>query len=411
MSKSLHPGIIFVALLAIMFVLLPPAIAQAAKTLNLPADPPAKRTVALESVWRIGADDEDILIGLVTSGILDDDGYVFLADQQLAHVLVVSPKGEVVATLGREGDGPGELRNLQSIFEAGDRVGMVQGFPGKVVYVDREGVPVGGFTLGEEEQGGHFAIRELHSNGTVLVGYTDRSSINFDADEAVTRSTLSVLDFDGVFGTELAWHEVSRGIMNIVLDEAAEWAEFATWAASSSGVVATVAERDTWAVNERSLDGDLLRVLRRPSRECKRTDEEKEAAAASIPVAVATGRSKMEKRPLDTDPAIVALDYATDGRLFVTTCHQATGQLGPEIAGRFDVISSEGEFLEELTLTFSGFDPEQDVLIFLDGTSFLILCNYEDAQKAIRAAYLPEEEREDLSDAEPLEVIFARLSD
>ena len=77
--------------------------------------------------------------------------------------------------------------------------------------------------------------------------------------------------------------------MNIVLDDAAEWAEFATWAASSSGVVATVAERDTWAVNERSLDGDLLRVLRRPSRECKRTDEEKEAAAAGIPVAVVEG--------------------------------------------------------------------------------------------------------------------------
>jgi hypothetical protein len=119
----------------------------------------------------------------------------------------------------------------------------------------------------------------------------------------------------------------------------------------------------------------------------------------------------MEKRPLDTDPAIVALEYARDGRLFATTCHHANGQLGADVAGRFDVISPEGEYLQELTLTFAGFDPEQDVLVFLDGTSFLILCNYEDAQKAINAAFLPEEERDDLNDAEPLEVIFVTLPD
>ncbi len=411
LPASLRTQAFAAALFSAMFLSLPSFVAQAADTVDLPVEPLAGRTVALEVVWRVGGDDEDVLLGLVTSGVLDDNGNVLLADQQLAHVLVVSPEGEVIATLGREGDGPGELRRLQSVFLADDRVGMVQGFPGKVVYVDRDGVPAGGFTLGGEEAGGHYSVRDLRCVGSVLVGHTERTSVDFDADEARTRATLSVLEVDGVFGPELVAHDVSRGIMKIDLDEAASWAEYASWAVSSGGLVATVAERNAWAVNVRSLDGELQRVVRRRSNPRKRTDEEKEEAASSIRVAVATGRSTMEKKPLDVDPAIVDLQYAADGRLFVTTCHNAPGQLAAGVAGRFDVITPEGEFLEELTLSFAGYDPEQDGLIFLDGTSFLILRNYEDAEKSINAAYLPEEEREDMSDAEPFEVVLVKVAD
>lgn len=388
-----------------------PVLSWAADVVDLPLAPPARRTVALEEVWRLGADADDVLLGLVTSGVLDDDGNVLLADRQLAHVLVVSPAGEVIATLGREGDGPGEVRDLQSVFAAGDRVGMVQSFPGKVIYVDRDGLPAGGFTLGGEEAGGHYSIRDLRSTGAVLVGHTDRSSIDFDADQARTRAALSVLDFNGAFGTELVSHEVSRGIMTIALDEAAEWAEFATWAVGPGGVVATAAERDDWAINERSLDGNILRTLRRPHKVRKRTAEEKEEAVSRIHIAVATGRSTMEKKALDADPAIVDLQYAGDGRLYVTTCHNAAGLLDKGVAGRFDVIAPEGKFLEELTVTFAGHDPEQDVLIFLDGTRFLVLRNFKDAEKAMRAAILPEEEREDPGDAEPLEVVLVKMPD
>ncbi|MGD9549340.1 MAG: hypothetical protein AB7V45_17590 [Candidatus Krumholzibacteriia bacterium] len=402
-----------VPLAAAMAALLVPPLplpAQAAATVTLPAAAPARRTVALEEVWRLGADDDGVLIGLVASGVLDRDGNVLLADRQLAHVLVVSPQGEVIATLGREGDGPGELRDLQSVFIAGDRVGLVQGFPGKVVYVDRDGVPAGGFTLGGGEAGGHYSIRALRSIGNALVGHTDRSSIDVDADEARTRATLSVLDFDGVSGTELIAHEVSRGIMTIVLDEAAEWAEFATWAVGPGGVVATVAERDAWAIRERSLAGELLRTLRRPYEPRMRNGEEMAEAAARIHVAVATGRSTMERKALDSDPAIVDLQYAADGRLFVTTSRNAARRLAEGVAGRFDVITPAGEFREELTVTFPGHDPQQDLLVFLDGTRFLILQNYEDAEKAIHAAFLPEEEQGDLSAAEPLEVVLVRMS-
>jgi hypothetical protein len=395
-----------------MLFSLTPSSARTEEIVDLPATPPSKRTVALEEVWRVGGDDDEVLLGLVASGVLDDDGNVLLADQQLSRVVVISPAGEFLGTLGREGEGPGELRRLQSVFVAGDRVGLVQGYPGKVVFLDHAGVPAGGFKLGDEaEQGGFYAIRDLRCTGTGLVGHTDRSSDDFDADRSSTRSTLSVLDLDGVFTAELASHEVARGIRNIVLDEEASWAEFNSWAVSPRGVVATVAERKAWAVNERSLDGVLRRVLRRTCRPCKRTSEEKEEAVSRIRLSTVVAGATIEKRPLDTDPAIVDLQYAADGRLFVTTCQNAPERLAEGVAGRFDIVTPEGEFLEELTLTFAEHDPGQDVLIFLDGTRFLILRNYVDAEKAIYAALLPEEDGEDLSDAEPFEVVLARVPD
>ena len=45
----------------------------------------------------------------------DAEGNVYLMDQQLNNVTVVSPRGEVLRRLFREGDGPGEIRTPQGI--------------------------------------------------------------------------------------------------------------------------------------------------------------------------------------------------------------------------------------------------------------------------------------------------------
>ena len=392
--------------------LLAPLAARAVQTVELPADPPTRRSVALEEVWHIGSEDEDVLLGLVGSGVLDDDGNVLLADEQLSRVVVVGPDGEIVGTLGREGDGPGELRNLMGAFAVGDRVGMIQSYPGKVVYVDRQGVPAGGFALsGEAEDGGVFSILSLCRVGDVLVACTSRSSYNTETDNCVTHSSLSVMDPEGAPKAELATHDVARGARHIVMDEAASWSSFTAWAAGAHGRVATVAERDAWAVNEYDLRGKLQRVLRRPYKPRKRTDEEKEEAVSSIVLAMIVGQPTIEKKPLATDPAIVGLDYAADGSLLVTTCHNASAQLEAGVAGRYEVITPDGRFREELTLKYPGFDPEQDRLVFLDGVHYLIVRNYEDAQAAIFAAFMTEEQREELGEVEPLEIVLTRVAD
>lgn len=392
-------------LIALLPILSAPA-ARAAQVVDLPASPPARRTVALQELWRVGADPDEVLLGLVCGGVLDGRGNVLLADRQLCRVAVISPEGEFLGTLGRKGEGPGEIGNLQGVFAAGDRVGLVQAFPGKVVYVRPDGEAAGGFTLGRDSgQGGFHAIRDLRCAAGVLVAHMDRSTDDFAADRSLTAASLSVLDFDGAVQGALAVHEVSRGLRKVVLDEAAAWSEFSCWAVSPRGVVATVAARDAWAVNERGLDGELRRVLRRPGRSCGRTVEQKEEAVSRIRLASLAAGATIDKKPLDDDPVIIDLQYAADGRLFVTTCGNGRERLEAGVAGRCDVIDADGRFQEEVTFTFPGHDPQNDVLVFLDGVRFLILRNYEDAEAALYAAFLPEEEREKLGEAQPLEVV------
>ena len=405
-----------VALAAVILALVLPVLyappVRAVETRDLPAEPPARRTVVLEEVWRLGGDDEDVLLGLVTGGVLADEGNVLLTDEQLAHVLVVGPDGKVTRTLGREGDGPGELRRLQSVFAAGERAGLVQEFPGRVVYLDREGLPAGGFALGgPATDGGEFAIRELCRVGSALVAHINRSAFDEAADRCVTRATLAVLDLDGAITAELAEHEVTRGARHIVMDEAASWTGFDVFAAGPGGRVAIIADRDAWLVHELDLAGHLQRVLRRPCPQRKRTDEEKDAAVSRIRLAVVIGGTDIDKRPLPTDPVIVGLAYAADGRLFVTTCYNAPELLEPGVVGRYDVIAPDGRYREELTVAFPGFDPQKDRLVFLDGTRYLVLRNYEGAKNALYAAYRRGEQSEDLSEVEPLEVVLAKIPD
>ncbi|MFN2370323.1 MAG: hypothetical protein ABR506_04115 [Candidatus Krumholzibacteriia bacterium] len=59
------------------------------------------RSIALQEQWRIGGDDEDVLLGIVTRVLVDDANNIYLLDQQLSEVQVFTPGGEHLKTLGR----------------------------------------------------------------------------------------------------------------------------------------------------------------------------------------------------------------------------------------------------------------------------------------------------------------------
>ena len=134
-------------------------------------------TYRLDEQWRVGGlDDEENLFGVITQVLTDDDGNVYLLDQQLSEVAVLSPEGERIATLSREGDGPGESRRPNDMFFLPDgNIGMIQIFPGKIVQIDREGNPAGNFPFqsGDPTAGAGFSVlvrgKSLGGN-IVLVG-------------------------------------------------------------------------------------------------------------------------------------------------------------------------------------------------------------------------------------------------
>jgi len=409
-SHPLRRLVVALAVVVLSATTLLPAVA--AETVELPADPPTTRTVTLEEMWRVGGEeDEDILLGLVTGGVRDAEGNVLLIDRQLSQVLVISPDGELVGTLGREGEGPGEMRRPHSIFVTGDRVGIVQGFPGKVVFLDREGLPAGEMRIGGEASAGGFHFtRDLRCTGEVVVVQSGRGTFDQESGKSTTHSTLSVMDLDGNVLATLVEHHEERDLQRFVFDEAGAWAEYDSWSVSPQGVVCTTAERDAWALNLRDLEGNLLRTLRRPFEPRKRTQEDKDELASGMRIVINGRRQEIENKALDTDPAIVGVQMAADGRIFATTCWHDDDRLEAGVAAVYDVVTTAGDSFEELTLTFPGYDAEQDRLFFLDGEYFLVFRHFDDAEAAMSAGYSDEEEEpEDLDDVEPLEIVLVRM--
>ena len=403
--------------LAVLSLVLLAAVAPLAQaepaSVTLPAEAPAARTVALTEQWRIGGDeDEDILLGVIFDARIAPDGNVYLIDRQLSQVLVISPAGELVATLGRQGDGPGELNRPHGLLLLADgQVGVIQGFPGKVTVINADGTPGGEIHIGGKPQDGGFNfVRELARSGDHLVGNRGRMTFDTATGKSSGTSTLSIMDLEGNDTAVIVEHSRENDMERRVFDEEAQFSELDQWAVGQDGILYTVPERGRYVINARGMDGVLSRVMTREFKPRHRDAADKQELTDGMVVIMNGVRQEIESRTLDDDPAIMGLNVADDGRLFVQTCFDQGRLLEAGTAGRFDVISPAGEFIEQLTLAAPGFEGTKDRLVFMDGRNFLVIRNFDQARKAMEAGFGDDdEEEESLDDAEPLEVVLYRM--
>lgn len=381
--------------------------------IRLPDQPPAQNTVDLRERWRLGGDDDQgVLLGLVQTGVADGRGNVYLLDRQMAQVLVVSPQGEVTATLGRAGEGPGELTRPQGlVLMEGGKVGVVQGFPGKITILNPDGTPGGDVAFnGDAGQGGFSFLREMELVQGNFLGVKGRNSFDMQTQKSQTTSMLCLLDPTGKELKEFARHQEQNDLAKPFFDEAASFSELQTWDVGPEGLLYTVPERESYTIAVRDLQGNAVRTLTRAFSPRERDAEDKERVTSGYVMVVNGRRIIPENRVLDRDPAILDLNVAADGRLFVTNCRQSPRLLPAGCAGRYDVISPAGELLEELTVRVPDFDPEQDQLAFLDGRLFLHLRNVISAREAMLANFGGDgQQQEDAGEAEPLEVVLYAL--
>jgi len=114
------------------------------------ADPSAQGSVPYELViegFEPLISDADIDLSLPAAIDVDAAGNVWIADRRLHQVLVVSPEGEVLHTIGRNGGGPGEFRGPRGVGIRADRayvldnVHGVQSFDMQGKYVDEHPAP------------------------------------------------------------------------------------------------------------------------------------------------------------------------------------------------------------------------------------------------------------------------------
>ena len=401
-------------LVSTLIMIMTAATAQAVPaTVTLPAGPPATRTVELVEQWRIGGqDDEDILLGVIFDAEVGNDGEVYLIDRQLSQVLVISSAGELMTTLGRQGEGPGELNQPHGMFKLDEgKVGVIQGFPGKVTVINPDDTPGGEIHIGgKPEEGGFNFVLGLAKCGDHLVGVRSRATFDMEAGKSFATNILAIMDMEGNDEVVVVEHTQESDLQRHEFDEEAQFSELDQWAIGPDAVLYTAPVRDDYIINARDLDGELVRTMTRAFEPRHRESGDKEDLTDGMIIVINGVRQEIESKALDNDPAIMGLDVADDGRLFVTTCYDQDKLLETGTAGRYDVISASGEFLEQMALTVPGFDGNEDRLVFMDGRNFLVIRNFDQARQAMMAGFeADEEEDEDLGDAEPLEVVLYRM--
>ena len=382
-------------------------------TMALPVEPPAVRTIALVEQWRIGGEDEEeVLLGVIFDAMVGPKGDVYLIDRQLSQVLVFDSEGELLTTLGRQGDGPGELNQPHGMLMLDDgQIGVIQGFPGKVTILNPDDTPGGEIHIGgSAEEGGFNFVRSLTRCDNHLVGTRGRATFDMESGKSVSTSTLAIMDMDGKDQVVVVEHTQESDMQRRVFDEAAEFSELDEWAIGPDGLLYTTPVRDEYIINVRNLQGELLRVMTREFKPRKRNQEDKDELTNGMVIIMNGVRQEIENKALDNDPPIMGLNVARDGRLYVRNCYDQDDLLELGVAGRFDVISPDGKFVEQLTVAVPDFDGKKDRLVFLDGETYVVIRNFDQAQQAMMAGFGDDGEEDDsLDDAEPLEVVVCRV--
>lgn len=358
---------------AILFSLLWAALAAAAPVIEneAPASPPV--VVELEELWRLGGEDGDYIFGVMIDASCDTEGNVYLLDHQLSHVTMVSPDGEILRDLGREGEGPGECRMPQTLTMMPDgTVAMGQRFPGKFVCLHKDGTPAASveIRMGEEDTAGHVMLLSgQYRAGTLL------SCLLHQVPEGQGQSRnshLVRLSPKGKILHEYATHSTFLDFTRLHLDEREMVAPFvATHLVGADGRVYFTPERDRYRIEVRHPDGTPDRTITRsfdnPKRDQRTIDRmnalfEEQDRAIAIPVTWEVAR---------LDPAINELIALPDGGLQVG--HSRSDKDLPEGVFRsYDIFDAQGRWSHELHVRCEA-DPDNDGLIFLDDGRVLLV--------------------------------------
>lgn len=354
------------------------ASAMATPRVDNPETPPGGvQTVTPTEAWRVGGEDDEVFFGSVGRVLAGPDQTVLVLDTQLAQVQSYDRDGAWLQTLGREGDGPGEVRGPADAFYLPDgRLCLAQSFPGRLVYLNPDGTPGGQAQyqpLGEPTTFSIAVAGRTAPDGILLAG------IRFKQQGPQAQQTffLSRCDVDGQ--EQVVYQEKQYGLnyADFRLDEASmDFVWVGRMAIDSAGRVYSGPERNRYLVQVHRPDGTLLREFTRAVTAPERTAEDRNIAVKILEAIGANYGVPLQGVTVeDTDPVIMGLWVRPDGEVWV----QTTANQPP--AGAFallDVFDADGKLVRQVALEVPG-DPKRDGLYLLDDGRVVVVLGGLDA--------------------------------
>lgn len=314
-----------------------------------PVDNPV--SVALAEQWAADGDSDDYLFGVLTAVTTDEQGNVYLLDAQLNAILVFSPDGEFVTSIGREGEGPGEFQQPSGLFltPQGD-LAVLQRMPGKIILLKPDGMPAGTHPLPETD--GMRMINDGALAGDALVLGIMCMKRNGGAMEI--ESSLVRVDSDGKETAKYATRTDVRDFANMEIDERTFGRGAVVWAAGPDGQVFISNDFDAYRIDVWNPDGSLEHVIEREYEPRTRTSREIEDNTPRIRVRGRGGRGgEMKVNMSKTSRAIERIYPREDGTLWVLSSRGAYDS-GDGNIGTLDVFDRAGKFVRQITLEGDG---------------------------------------------------------
>ena len=364
-------------------------------------------TVTLQEVWRHGGEDDEDFFGLITQCVVGQDGNVYLLDTRMSEVPVYSPTGERVATLSREGDGPGETRTPSNLlFMPDGSLGIVQVFPGKITKVGLDGTPVGVVEVGgDPTAGGLLQLFDCVPAGDQLIVAAE--SIHPEPPTAQTRSNfVAAFDQDGKEKVRFFEHSVHWDFTNFTFDEAGNTRiDFRKVAAGQDGRVYIAVDRNDYRINVYTPDGKLERVIEREYVSRDRSEQDYnllksilETQLAQIPNAkIVIGKN---------EPDIGAVSFGRDGNLWVTSSRSGFDEPEGTLI-TWDVFNPDGHFIKTVSARCEG-DGENDILFWTPEGNAVMVTGFTEGMRAFQSRGAGDED--DSGDAAPMEVVYLKVA-
>lgn len=360
----------------------------------------------LKEAWRAGGEDDDVFFGTLSGVRTDSQGRLYLLDGQLSEVHIYSPDGDHLATVGREGDGPGEARRPSDMFVSDDgTINVLQGFPGRIVKLTPDGLPAGeaSYSAGPASAGQFGVLIGGRGYGQDMI----LAGIRMTFGGAISKQTYFLARCDSEGQQKVALlekiHEINYA--EFVMDELQMDFIWGRFDAGQDGRVYAAPERNAYSIQVYGLDGQVEKIINRKYTSVPRTEKQRQLAVQIIEAVAANYPTPPRKITIeDTQPAISSIQVTADNHLWVqTAAGDSTPPDGTWIV--FDIFDSEGNFEKQVALT-GDHKADRDAVNILPDGRVMVIVGALDAWLNQQGAGANDET---VQESEPLEVICYEL--
>lgn len=353
--------------------------------------------------WRAGGEDDEIFFGNVLQVLCAPAGGVYVLDSQLVKVFQLGGDGRLVATLGGEGEGPGEVGNVNSIVSLPDgSLGMGQVLPGVVARLWPDGTPAGKIRIRDREDPDSSFV--LYLSGQALGPGLLAGVMRWRMDEqgGMTQDMyLRSYDLDGAPLVDFLHKQTAIDMAAFRFEEAGFDFVWNRYGVLPDGNLCFAPERNSYQIKVCRPDGTVLRTISRPYRSWQRdAAATEEARLSSEAIASQYGRPVQGVSVEDTEPDITALAVLADGRLWVRTS-RGDRERPPGVLTVVDEFDGQGSFVAQRRLLAEG-DPTRDAVYLLPDGRVVVVTG---AVQAYRREQNTQRSAAAAADETPLEII------